>query len=95
MFALRRIVAATALVGAVSASVLLSGPAVAAETKTFYGNGMSNNYFTALYNANNAARSLASADGFDPDTQCSHGGSFTTQPWPGLYSVLAQINCTR
>ncbi|MCL7456821.1 hypothetical protein M8I35_06470 [Micromonospora sp. MSM11] len=95
MSALRRIVAATAVAGAVSASVLLAGPAVAAETKAFYGNGMSNNYFTALTNANNAARALASADGFDPDTQCTHGGSFTTQPWPGLYKVLAQINCTR
>ncbi|MFF3868825.1 hypothetical protein [Micromonospora sp. NPDC001898] len=95
MPALRRIVAATVLAGTVSAAVLLAGPASAAETKAFYGRGMNNNYFTALSFATNNARSLASADGFDPDTQCSHGGSFTTQPWPGLYSVLAQINCTR
>ncbi|WP_143740258.1 hypothetical protein [Micromonospora echinospora] len=94
MPALRRIVA-TALAGAVSASVLLSGPAGAAETKTFYGNGMNNNYFTALFKAQENARSLASADGFEPSTQCSPGGSYTTQPWPGLYSVTAQIICTR
>ncbi|NBE83416.1 hypothetical protein [Micromonospora rubida] len=56
---------------------------------------MSNNYFTALFNAQNNARSLASADGFEPSTQCSPGASFVRQPLPGLYSVQAQIICTR
>ncbi|WP_229403333.1 hypothetical protein [Micromonospora okii] len=95
MHALRRMVAAATLAGAVSGSVLFAGPASAAETKAFYGRGMNNNYFTALSFATGDARSLAIAEGFNPDTQCSHGGSFTTQPWPGLYSVLVQINCTR
>jgi len=83
------------LAGAMSASALLAGPAFADETKTYQGAGMSNNYYTALFNAQNNARSLASADGFDPYTQCSPGASFVTQPLPGLYSVRALINCTR
>ncbi|WP_172900340.1 hypothetical protein [Micromonospora echinospora] len=65
------------------------------QTKTFYGSGMSNNYYTALFNAQNNARSLARADGFDPNGQCSPGGSFVTTPWPGLYSVRAAIICSR
>lgn len=95
MPALRRIVAATAMAGAVSASVLLSGPAFAAETKTFWGTGMSTSHSTALFLAQNNAVSLAGADGFNSSTQCRHGQNFTTQLMPGLYRVQAQLICTR
>ncbi|WBB76356.1 hypothetical protein O7602_12840 [Micromonospora sp. WMMD1128] len=95
MPALRRIAAATVLAGAVSASVLVGGPAQAAETRSYVGLGLNNNYFTALYYATNDAWAQASADGFDPATQCSPGGNFATQPWPGLYQVRALVNCTR
>ncbi|GAB3069876.1 hypothetical protein [Micromonospora schwarzwaldensis] len=95
MPALRRIAAATVMVGALSTSILAAGPAQAAETRSYVGTGMNNNYFTALSYATTNAWALASADGFDPATQCSPGGNFATQPWPGLYQVRALINCTR
>ncbi|WP_140157961.1 hypothetical protein [Micromonospora sp. NBS 11-29] len=95
MPALRRIAAAMMLAGAVTTSVLAAGPAHAAETRSYVGIGLNNNYFTALYYATNNAWALASADGFDPATQCSPGGNFATQPLPGLYQVRALVNCTR
>ncbi|MEU9510689.1 hypothetical protein AB0D32_30925 [Micromonospora sp. NPDC048170] len=95
MPALRRIVAATAMAGAVSASILLSGPAFAGETKTFWGTGMSTSHSTALFLAQHNAVSLASADGFNTATQCGHGQYVTTQLMPGFYRVQSPLICTR